>query len=406
MNDLSHTRWPLVVLATLAGAIGSMQIGKAPPAIPELRVELALGLVAAGWIASIFNATSAALGATAGIFADRFGHRHAAVGGLVVLAFGGVLGGLAPSGNTLLAARFLEGIGFLVIVVACPSLIVRVCAPRHVRLAIGIWASYMPAGMATMMLLSPLLLSTFGWRGLWLANAALALAAALAFWIMTRGLRLPAAGRRSWADVRQSLTLPGPRLLAGCFTCYAIQFFALMSWLPTFLVEELGAPLARAALLTALVVAVNMTGNWLGGWLLHRGVARWVLLASVAGTLGFLAIGVFSGPLPAVAKVACAFVFSALGGMLPTACLAGAPAHAPSPAQVGAVNGIIVQGSNVGSLFGPPALAASVAYIGSWSEASWLLLVAGAGGVALALALGRVERRQANEAHSRNRHAI
>jgi len=398
MSETAQTRWQVVILATLAGAVASMQIGKAPPAIAELRAGLGIGLVAAGWVVSIFNATSAALGAGAGIAADRLGHRPAAVLGLALLAAGGLLGGLAPSGGALLAARFFEGIGFLIIIVACPSIIARVCAPRHLRLAIGIWASYMPAGIAAMMLVSPALLAAAGWRGLWLANAALALTAAAAFWLMTRDLRLPAPAQRSWADVRQSMTLPGPWLLAGCFACYAVQFFALMSWLPTFLVEELGMALRRAALLTALVVAVNMTGTWLGGWLLHRGVARWVLLAGVAGTLSFLAIGVFSGPLPAAAKLACAFVFAAVGGILPTACLAGAPAHAPSPGQVGAVNGILVQGSNVGSLLGPPALAAAVAGIGSWGHASWLLLCAGAGGVGLALALGRVERRQARGA--------
>jgi len=392
--DGRRTRWSIVFLATLAGAVASMQIGKAPPAIPALRVDLGLGLVAAGWIASIFNATSAILGAGAGVVADRLGHRQAAAAGLVLLAAGGMLGGLAPSGNMLLAARFFEGIGFLVIVVACPSLIVRVCEPRHVRLAIGLWASYMPTGMATMMLASPLLLGSTGWRGLWMSNAGLALAFAALFWVMTRGLQLPAGQRRSWTDVRQAITLPGPWLLAGCFACYTIQFFALMSWLPTFLVEELSTTIGVAALLTALVVAANMTGNWLGGWLLHRGVKRWVLLAATAGTLSFLAVGVFSGPLPAAAKIACAFVFSALGGVLPAACLAGAPVHAPSPGQVGAVNGIIVQGSNIGSLFGPPALAAAVAALGGWGQASWLLLLAGGAGVALALGLARVERRQ------------
>jgi MFS family permease len=391
---MEQTRWSIVLLATLAGAVGSMQIGKAPPAIPDLRLELTLGLVAAGWIASIFNATSAALGATAGIFADRFGHRHAAVGGLVMLAVGSALGGLAPTGNMLLAARFIEGVGFLVIVVACPSLIARVCEPRHVRLAIGIWASYMPAGMATMMLLSPLLLNAFGWRGLWLANAAVALGAAMAFWVMTRGLSLPSAGHRSWSDVRAAMTLAGPWLLAGCFACYSLQFFAVMSWLPTFLVEEMGAPLTLAALLTALVVAVNMVGTWLGGWLLHRGAPRWLLIAAVAGTVSLLAAGIYSAPLPVAAKVGCAFVFSLAGGILPTACLAGAPVHAPSPTQVGAVNGIIVQGANLGTLLGAPALAAAVAFAGGWRQAGWLLPVAGAAGVLLALGLRSVERRR------------
>lgn len=387
------TRWSVVVLATLAGVVASMQIGKAPPAIPALRAELVLGLVAAGWVASLFNATSALLGTAAGIFADRLGHRQSALLGLLALAAGGALGALAPSAPLLLAARFAEGIGFLVIVVAAPSMIVRVAEDRHVRLAVGLWASYMPAGMAAMMLLSPWLLGGVGWRGLWLANAGIALAFAGVFWLGTRGLHLPPGPRRAWSDVGVAVARPGPWLLAGCFACYTVQFFALMSWLPTFLVEELGAALGTAALLTALVVAGNATGNWLGGWLLHRGVPRWALLAGVAASLSSMAIGVFSGPFPVWLKVACAFLFSAVGGIIPTACLAGAPVHAPTRGQVGAVNGILVQGSNVGSLLGPPLLAAAVATLGGWADASWLLLVAGAGGVALALALRRVERR-------------
>lgn len=381
-----------MVLATLAGAVGAMQIGKVPPAIPVLRSELELGLVSAGWIASIFNATSAAFGMGAGIVADRLGHRHAVGAGLLVLAAGGVLGGVAPSGELLLAARFLEGVGFLVVVVASPSFIARVTDARHVRLAIGLWASYMPAGMAAMMLVSPLFLESFGWRGLWHANALLALGVMGAFWMASRGLMLAPASHRSWSDVRASVARPGPWLLAACFTCYTLQFFALMAWLPTFLVDELGAALPTAALMTALVVAANITGNWIGGWLLHRGVARWVLIAGVAGSLGFLAVAVFSGPFPVLVKLGFAFAFSAVGGALPTACLAGAPVHAASAAQVGAVNGIIVQGANTGTLFGPPALAGAVTALGGWGDASWLLLAPGAAGVGLALALRRVER--------------
>lgn len=400
MTEAHATRWPFVVLATFAGAVAAMQIGKVPPAIPELRQELALGLVAAGWIASIFNATSAGFGMGAGIVADRLGHRHAVVAGLLALAGGGALGGTAASGSTLLAARFLEGIGFLVIVVASPSFIARVTDARHLRLAIGLWASYMPVGMAAMMLLSPLLLASFGWRGLWYANAALAVVVAAAFWTASRELVLPTPSRRSWADLRSSVGRAGPWLLAGCFACYTLQFFALMAWLPTFLVEGLGAALATAAWMTALVVAANVIGNWLGGWLLHRGVERWVVIAGVAATLGFLAVAVFSGPFPVPVKLGFAFLFSAIGGALPSACLAGAPAHAASPAQVGAVNGIIVQGANTGTLLGPPALAGAVTALGGWSEASWLLLVPGAGGVVLALALRRVERRRAEPVRS------
>jgi MFS family permease len=80
-------------------------------------------------------------------------------------------------------------------------------------------------------------------------------------------------------------------------------------------------------------------------------------------------------------------------GLIPSAVLTGAPVFAPSPSQIGATNGIIVQGANLGSLIGPPAVAAVVAWAGGWSDARWFLFAMAAAGVVLALALGRIERR-------------
>lgn len=382
-----------MLLTTVAGVVVAMQVGKVPPALPSVRAHLALGMASAGWIASIFNANAALLGLAAGMLADRLGHRRSVTTGLLVVALGSAGGALAPSGTVLLLARFVEGLGFVAVVTAGPGLIVRVMAERKLRLALALWATYMPTGIALMMAAAPLVLAAGGWRALWLLNAALVFACALLFLVGTHGLQLPIGARRNWRDMVPALVRPGPWLLAGCFACYTFQFFALMSWLPTFLVEDLGASLTLAAGLTAAIVATNIIGNLLGGWLLHRGVARWRLLAGVVGTLSLLGMGVLAAPFPAAIKLTLAFCFAGIGGMLPTACLAAAPVHAPSPGLVGTVNGIIVQGANTGTLLGAPALGAAVAALGGWTQAGPLLLVAGSCGVLLALAVRRVENR-------------
>ncbi len=45
-----RTRWGVVVLGLAAGVIAAAYIGKVPPALPLMRPELGLGLVAAGWV--------------------------------------------------------------------------------------------------------------------------------------------------------------------------------------------------------------------------------------------------------------------------------------------------------------------------------------------------------------------
>ena len=55
------------------------------------------------------------------------------------------------------------------------------------------------------------------------------------------------------------------------------------------------------------------------------------------------------------------------------------------------MNGVIVQGSNLGHLAGPPVLAALVSWSGGWDNSGGLLLGAGVVGAGLALLVRRVE---------------
>jgi MFS family permease len=78
----------------------------------------------------------------------------------------------------LLLSRFLEGAGLIAVAVSAPALLTSAAAPADRRFALGIWSSYLPAGVGLIMLLAPLTLPLGGWRALWwLALAALAMSA-------------------------------------------------------------------------------------------------------------------------------------------------------------------------------------------------------------------------------------
>lgn len=376
--------------------VAAVHMGKAPPALPALRAEIGLSLVGAGWVVSLFNVTGGVLGLVAGTFGDRFGSRRVVVYGLVALAIGSLAGAFAHSPWLLLGGRFLEGLGFIAVATATPGMIVAATRIGDLRLALGAWSTYMPAGSAMAMVLAPLLLVGLGWRGVWVAAALLALvwAVLLLCWMPPdRPHHERTDGASLWRNIVLTVTRAGPWVLALAFGCYTIQWVSLMVWLPTFLIEQRGLAIGSASVLTALVIACNVPGNLLGGWLLHRHLARWKLLAlSGLGMIVCLA-AIFGTQLPDTLRYFACLAFSCAGGMLPAAVLSGAPVVAPSSAQIATTNGLLIQGSNAGQMIGPPALAWLVTLTADWQSGYWLLQGAAIAVVALAWVYRRVERR-------------
>ena len=388
------TRWVVISVMIASGVAASLHVGKVPPALPALREELDLGLVTAGWIASIFNLIGATLGIASGFAADRLGARRVLAAGLLFLVAGSIWGAGAESGAALLASRVLSGLGLVTVAVAAPRIIVSVATPRDHGLALGAWSIYMPTGMAIAMLSAPFVMPGLGWRGLWLLLAGLTAVVLAIVLASTRSVSAhPGARGRISA---QALRRPGPWLLAAGFACYTVQFFAVVTWMPTFLVESVGTTREAAALAGALVVAANVIGCLAGAWLLHRGAARWKLLAITFLVMAPCGAGAFSALVPPMLKIAFAVIFSAVGGLLPAAILAGTAAHAPTRDHVATVNGFVVQGSHVGVVVGPPVFALFVSSFGNWEQGWILFAVLGIVGLGVTAAIRLVELRHSD----------
>jgi MFS family permease len=395
-DTVSTTRWALVALMVFSGIIGATQSGKAPLALPAIRADLDMGLVAAGLVVSMFHAITGLFGATAGIVGDRFGHRRVLLCGYGLLMAGGVLGWLAPDSTVLLISRFIEGIGFVGVTVSAPALLARVAEPRHHRLVFGLYGTNFPAGVAIMMVVAAVLLPAFGWRGLWFANFVLCGFVLLLLLRATRSLKIAADApveRRSLRDLKAVVMSPGPWLLSLTFVTYGTLWAAVVLWMPTYMVEEQHRSVLFASLVGAAIVGANALGNVIGARLNHAGAPAWLLVAIGGGTMGVLARFIFPANTPEFEKYALAFLFSLVGGLIPSSLLGAAARYAPSPALVGSTLGLIFQGAHVGSFAGPPLLAAAVALGGGWSEADWPLLTCGLIVVGLALGLRRIDRR-------------
>jgi MFS family permease len=394
------THWPAVLAAMAAGIVSGAAISKMSPALPLLQSEFGLSLIATGWLVSTFNAIALGSAIFFGLLCDRAGALRFCLSGLACMMAGGVLGVFAPSAAWIIASRVIEGAGYVAILVSAPGLIAAASAPMHRGLAFGLWGAHMPIGGVAVLLASPVLFDASGWRALWTAVAVFA-ALVMAF-LASRSRQytgMHAGMPRSLASIRASLAQPVPWLLGVAFAAYTLQFYAIMMWLPTYLLQTRSAGATASALLTALFVLVNAFGNVMGGWFMHRNVplGRIVGVTFAITTMAFLAI--FADGLPDAVRFACVLAYGFITGNIPPAVFSGSVRHARSPAEAGSIQGMIVQVSNVGIFAGPPLIAAAVTHGGGWSAALWVILAAAAIGLAAALAIARLEapRRRAQD---------
>ena len=392
MAVLTRTHWPAVWAAIAAGVIAAAYVGKLPPAIPLLREEFGLSLVAAGWVNSIFNTLAVCTAAFVGVLAGRYGALRFCGAGLATMLLGGTLGAAAQGPGLLFASRLLEGGGFIAISVSAPALIVAACAPRERNLTLGLWASYLPFGSGLTILASPYLLGAIGWRGLWLAIVLLTLVCAVALWRSRASYRTAPASAPGIASNLRALRQRGPWWLAMGFACYSLMYYALAVWLPTFLMQERGASIAEAATLTALLIGFNAGGNLLGGWLMHRAAPRGHVISFAFLLMAACSCGIFSTALADALRFALCIVFMLAGGMIPASTLSGGQLYARESSQISSIQGLIVQVAQLGPFVGPPLVAAVVSAAGNWEAALGVLLAAAALGTLFGQLALRAER--------------
>ncbi|MBN8942831.1 MAG: MFS transporter [Rhizobiales bacterium] len=380
------THWPAVALTVLVSVVAALQVGKAAIALGALQADLGLSLAEGGWVMAVFALIGVVGGIPVGALTGRFGDRRIMLAGLAALALGSTAGAFANGLAWLIASRIVEGLGFLLVVTAAPTLLGRVTGPARRDLAFGLWGTFMAAGIVIAMLAGPLFPS---WRSLWLANAALVLSSALVFALAVKpGPKAtePLSPARLARDTAATLRDGRPGLLALAFAAYNLQFFAAVGFLPILLTQRLGVSIAAAGALSAVAIGANTLGNVASGPLLARGVSRAALIAVASGVMGLTGLLLFLPATPPLLVFLLFVVFSAVGGLLPPTVLGAAPTVSATPALAPIALGLIIQGNNLGQVLGPVVVGSTVAAFG-WPAAAVPVALAGAAGVGLAWAL-------------------
>lgn len=133
------------------------------------------------------------------------------------------------------------------------------------------------AGVLGAALLTPLLLPTIGWRGMFLVGVLPAIAA----WVIRNKLHEPEVFVRS-ASKKQSMTnsfkllvkdARTTRTSLGIVILCAVQnfgYFGIMIWMPSFLSKQLGFSLTKSSMWTAVTILGMMVGIYVFGQLADR----------------------------------------------------------------------------------------------------------------------------------------
>lgn len=366
-DALPRTDWRAVCLVVAAGVAAAFQLGKVAIAAPQLQAELGLSLAMLGGLGATFAVLGALGGVAAGSLVARAGDRRMLLLGLLVSLLGSGLALASGSYALLLVSRVVEGLGFLLITVAGPTLLSRLAAETRRNTVLGLWSCFMPAGIALAMLTGP----WFGdWRSLWAAAAlATGLILAAVAWALPPG---PAdAGEARPAPAGAAIWRAVPP--AASFLLYSLMFFALFSFLPVLLQQRLQVGPATVGLLAALASAANIVGNLAAGQLI-RLVGRAALGTGAALTMGLCALGIFLPLLDPRAAFALCLLFSAVGGLIPASLLSAVPRA--TPAQAALAVGLLMQGSNLGQALGPLLVGRAVDSHGWPAAAAWVAAAA------------------------------
>ncbi len=393
MIEVERTRWGAIIILVTIGIITVAQFYKLAAALPLLRIELGLGLVAGGWLFSIVNATTATVGFAMGSFADQIGHRRAVLGALLIVVVAGFWQSFVNSFGALLALRFIEGTAALLATVTLPAIIVRCARSVDRDAALALWGAYFPVGAGVTFIVAPLLLEYTGWRTLWQITALMSL---LTFVVMTLTPTPPDPPRSHsstgfFKRLRVLLASPASWLLMLSFFCFNMMMGPLLAWLPTYLIEVRGIAPSTAGVVTALVIVVNVIGVFAAGWILRRGVQVWQVFAITGVILMILSFGIFLSQMPDWVRLGSAILFSALGGLLPGAAFAAVPRMAPGPEYLAGMGGMMIQGAQMGHFIAPPIMAWVVVRAGGdWSAGLWQFLASSVLIVMLALLVRRL----------------
>lgn len=167
---LDGRRWRVLWLLGIAQLMLIVDVTVVAIALPDMQADLGLDRAGTAWVASIYALAFGGLMLLGGKAADVLGPRRVVVAGLALFVAASLVAGFSGSGEVLLVARALQGVGAAVMSPAALSVIVRTFTGAELNRALGVWSALGGAGAALGVLLGGVLSAGPGWPWIFFIN--------------------------------------------------------------------------------------------------------------------------------------------------------------------------------------------------------------------------------------------
>ena len=382
---MQTTSWGLVLTLWGAGLGGAAQYGKFSVIFDQLPLVYPEAGAALGFVVSIVGLVGIFFGIVAGLLVARIRYRRALLWALWAGAAISLFQALLPPLPLMLLSRTVEGFSHLAIVVAAPTLIAQLCAPKDRGLALTLWGTFFGVAFAVLAWAGLPLVAGFGLPALFVAHGLYM--ASFALLLGARLNRLSGETPTRSFSFRQLLRdhatiYRSPRIAAPAvgWLFYTFCFVSILTVLPPYI-----APEVRALVMGAMPLTSILSSMTLGVLLLRKTSAISVVILGF-GLSALVMLWFWVSPGEALACLALAGTM----GLIQGASFAAVPQLNEDPQQQAQANGAMAQTGNIGNTLGTPVMAAAT---GSLGYAGLPILAGGAfllgGGLHLLLARRR-----------------
>ena len=336
--------------------------------VPLLRADLGMTDVQAGLLpTALFTAAVITMLVSASL-ADRIGAKRMNVYGMALALTSTVLFALAPTYAMLVAAKAAGGIGTGLAFIGGVRYISGLYSGARSHFGQGIYGAGFPLGSALgLQLMPPLAIAFGGWRGAFLAAAALLVVVLVAYaWLAPTVPRVVVPG-----DIRDALRDGNAW---WCFVEHAAGFglaLATGSWISVYILREFDTSLVVAGALGAFVLIAGLFVRPLGGWLVARHIVATIPIMRGSQILNLVGLAVLALPGRPLPLAIVGGVIVGAGTALPYAAVFNTAA-ASVPRAPGAAQSLTAAGGTFGAVVGAPIMGAAIEHFGF--TAAWVVI--------------------------------
>jgi EmrB/QacA subfamily drug resistance transporter len=176
MAQASRRRWAGLVFISVAVALTIVDSTIVNVAIPAIVDDLGITSSEVQWVQEAYTLVFASLLIVFGSLADRWGRRRLLITGVVIFTLASVGAALATSGELLIAARLVQGVGGAMMLPTTLSLLNATFRGRERAIAFAVWGSTIGGMAAVGPLLGGWLTTAFSWHWAFLINVPLGIA--------------------------------------------------------------------------------------------------------------------------------------------------------------------------------------------------------------------------------------